>query len=76
MKGPANATKQVMLNRLLQSPTFAGVAERAFIGDLKQVTAFLADPDIKERVLQRTVDEVERRHEGDHRSLAWLRGGL
>lgn len=28
------------------------------IGDLKQVTAFLADPDVKERVLQRTADEV------------------
>jgi hypothetical protein len=46
------------LNLLLQSPALAGVAERAFIGDLKQVTAFLADPDVKERVLQRTADEV------------------
>jgi hypothetical protein len=57
-KGAVSATKQVMLNRLLQSPTLAGVAERAFIGDLKQVTDFLADPEVKDRVLQRTADEV------------------
>lgn len=57
-KGSVRATKQVMLNLLLQSPTLAGVAERAFIGDLKQVTAFPADPGIKELLLQRTAAEV------------------
>lgn len=57
-KGPASATKQMMLNLLLQSPTLAGVAERAFVGDLKQVTAFLANPDVKNQVLKRTAAEV------------------
>ena len=42
---------QVMLERLLCSRTFARVAQRGFIGNLKQVTAFLAKPDVKERVL-------------------------
>lgn len=57
-KGAVSATKQVMLKRLLRSDALAGVTERAFIGDLKQVTAFLSDPGIKERVLQRTAAEV------------------
>jgi pimeloyl-ACP methyl ester carboxylesterase len=47
-----------MLERLLRCRTFAGVAQRGFIGNLKQVTAFLAQPDVKERVLQRVADEV------------------
>lgn len=47
-----------MVERLLRSPTFAKVAQRAFIGNLKQVTAFLAKPDVKERVLQRVAEEV------------------
>lgn len=49
---------QVMLDRLLQSKTFAGVAKRAMIGNLKQVTAFLNDVEIKERVLERVATEV------------------
>lgn len=57
-KGPARAAVQIMLNRLLRTPTFAGMAERAFIRDLKQVTAFLTNTTTKERVLQRVADEL------------------
>ncbi len=61
--GPGRVAAQAMLERLLRSRTFARVAQRAFIGNLKQVTAFLAKPDankpdVKERVLQRVADEV------------------
>lgn len=49
---------QVMLERLLRFPTFAGVAQRGFIGNLKQVTTFLDSPAAKERVLQRVADEL------------------
>jgi len=47
-----------MLERLLRCRTFARVARRGFIGNLKQVTAFLAKSDVKEQVLQRVADEV------------------
>ena len=50
---------QVMLERLLRSRTFAKVARRGFIGNLKQVTAFLARPDVKERALQQVAGEVK-----------------
>jgi hypothetical protein len=56
--GPGTVAAQVMLERLLRSRSFARVAQRAFIGNLKQVTAFLATPDVKERVLQRVAEEV------------------
>lgn len=56
--GSGAVVVQVMLKRLLQSKTFAGVAERALIGDLKQVTAFLTDHAIKERVLERVSREM------------------
>jgi hypothetical protein len=56
--GPGRVAAQAMVERLLRSPTFARVAQRAFIGNLKQVTAFLATPEVKERVLQRVADEV------------------
>jgi hypothetical protein len=56
--GPGRVAAQAMVERLLRSPTFAKVAQRAFIGNLKQVTAFLAKPDVKERVLQRVAEEV------------------
>jgi hypothetical protein len=56
--GPGRVAAQAMLERLLRSRTFAGVAQRGFIGNLKQVTAFLATPDVKERALQRLADEV------------------
>jgi hypothetical protein len=56
--GPGRAAAQTMLERLLRSQTFARVAQRGFIGNLKQVTAFLATPDVKESVLQRVHGEV------------------
>lgn len=56
--GPGRVAAQVMAERLLRSRTFARVSERWFIGDLKQVTAFLAKPDIREQVLQRVAVEV------------------
>jgi hypothetical protein len=56
--GPGRVAAQVMVERLLQCRTFAWVAQRAFIGNLKQVTAFLATPEVKERVLQRVAEEV------------------
>jgi hypothetical protein len=56
--GPGRVAAQVMLERLLRTPTFARVAQRAFIGNLKQVTAFLTKAEVKERVLQRVAEEV------------------
>ena len=56
--GPGTAGVQVMLERLLRSRTFARVAQRAFIGNLKQVTAFLSDRSMKELVLGRIHEEV------------------
>ena len=56
--GTGRVAAQAMLERLLRSRTFAGVAQRGFIGNLKQVTAFLAKPDIKEQALQRVAGEV------------------
>jgi hypothetical protein len=47
------AAVQVMLARLARSATFATIAERAFVGSLKQVTAFLTDSTVKENVLAR-----------------------
>lgn len=40
--GVGRVAVQVMLDRLLRSQIFAGIAQRALIGYLKQVTAFLA----------------------------------
>lgn len=56
--GPGRVAVQVMLERLMRSRIFAGVAQRAFIGDLKQVTAFLNNTDIKEHVLERVSREI------------------
>jgi pimeloyl-ACP methyl ester carboxylesterase len=56
--GPGRMAAQAMLQRLLRSRSFAGVAQRGFIGNLKQVTAFLHRPDAKERALQRVADEI------------------
>lgn len=56
--GPGRVAAQVMLERLLHSRTFAKVAQRGFIGNLKQVTAFLAASEVKEQVLQRVAAEV------------------
>ncbi len=45
--GRGRAGVQVMLHGLSRSKTFAWVAERAFVGNLRQVSAFLADPVVK-----------------------------
>ena len=58
VKGPGRVAAQVMLDRLLRSRTFAGVAQRALIGNLKQVTRFLADGAVKDRVLARMHEEL------------------
>jgi PGAP1-like protein len=57
--GPGKVAVQIMLDRLLRSPTFANVAQRAFIGNLKQVNAFLSDESLKERVLARVHEIVD-----------------
>ena len=56
--GPGRAAVQVMLERLLRSGTFAKVAQRAFIGNLKQVTRFLTDRSVKDLVLARVHEQV------------------
>jgi hypothetical protein len=56
--GPGRVAAQAMLDRLLRCRTFAGVARRGFIGNLKQVTAFLAASDVKQEALRRVADEV------------------
>jgi pimeloyl-ACP methyl ester carboxylesterase len=56
--GRAGWPTQAMLERLLRSRTFAKAAQRGFIGNLKQVAAFLGRPDVKERALQRVAGEV------------------
>lgn len=56
--GRGRVAIQVMLERLLRSATFAGVAQRAFIGNLKQVSALLTDPVVREQVLARVGAEV------------------
>lgn len=58
----------VMLNRLARSKTFARVAQRAFIGNLKQVSAFLTDPAMKQNVLiSAGAGPDQRRHQGGDR---------
>lgn len=56
--GKGKVATQVMLARLLRSPTFARVAERGLIGNLKQVTRFLTDHPVKDTVLSRVHQEV------------------
>jgi len=51
--GPGRAAVQVMLAALAHCPTFARIAQRGFIGSLKQVTAFLTEPSVKQDVLAR-----------------------
>jgi pimeloyl-ACP methyl ester carboxylesterase len=47
-----------MLERLLRSRTFAKVAQRAFVGNLKQVTSFLTDRSVKDLVLARVHEQM------------------
>lgn len=56
--GAGMVSVEFMLARLARSKTFAKVAQRAFIKDLKQVTAFLADPAAKQAVLGRVREQV------------------
>jgi hypothetical protein len=56
--GAGRASVQVMLAGLARWRAAARVAERAFIGDLKQVIAFLHDPQVKENVLARVQAEM------------------
>jgi hypothetical protein len=56
--GPGLAAVQVMLDRLLHSRTFAGVAKRLLVGNLKQVTAYFQDGDLRERVLSHVTTEI------------------
>ncbi len=58
--GRGRTAVQVMLNRLTQSPTFAKISRRAFVGNLKQVTAFLTDPAVKQDVLARVREQISR----------------
>jgi hypothetical protein len=55
---PGVAGVEFMLARLARSKTFARVAQRAFIRDLRQVTAFLTDPVVKQAVLGRVRDQI------------------
>jgi hypothetical protein len=50
---------QRALNALSGSRFFAGIAERAFIFDLKQVHAYLHDPTIRRDVRERVTDVVD-----------------
>jgi hypothetical protein len=57
--GAGKATVQVMLSRLSRSAALARVAQRAFIGNLKQVTAFLTDAEVKQKVLARVREQIK-----------------
>jgi pimeloyl-ACP methyl ester carboxylesterase len=48
----------VMVERLLRNRTFAGIAQHALVGTLKQVARFLSDQPTKERVMERVQDAV------------------
>ena len=57
--GSGREAVQVMLARLLRSRTFANVAQRAFIGNLRQVSQFLSDHTVKDQVLARVHDKID-----------------
>jgi pimeloyl-ACP methyl ester carboxylesterase len=50
---------QVMAERLLRSPIFAGLVERTLVGNFKQVTQFLSDKAIKKDVLDLVDEEID-----------------
>jgi hypothetical protein len=56
---PGREAVQFMLARLLRSRSFAGIAERAMVGNLKQVTAFLSDRPVKDKVMGRVHDAID-----------------
>jgi hypothetical protein len=49
---------QRALDSLSHSRFFTGVAERAMVGDLKQVRAYMTDNDIRHKVCERVADAV------------------
>ncbi|MFI5775857.1 hypothetical protein [Nocardia sp. NPDC051570] len=51
--GPGRIAAQIVVAKLLTSSTFAGVAQKTLIGNVKQAVRFLAEPDIKAKVLDR-----------------------
>ncbi|TQK44399.1 hypothetical protein FBY35_5903 [Streptomyces sp. SLBN-118] len=55
---PGSVPVQAMLAHLLSMPLFGGIAQRAFIGNLKQVTRYLEDESLKEQVLDRLHDGI------------------
>lgn len=57
--GVARVSVQVMLRRLAKSKTFAGVVQRRFIGDLKQVNKFLSVETTKEQAIERVHAEID-----------------
>jgi pimeloyl-ACP methyl ester carboxylesterase len=63
--GPQNRVKartpafaQRALYALARSRFFAGLSERALIGDLKQVSGYMNDESIRDRVCERIVDSI------------------
>lgn len=57
--GPARIVVQIMVERLLRSRVFANsVTERVLVGNLKQVTAFLKDDNVRAEVLTRIDQQV------------------
>jgi hypothetical protein len=49
---------QEMLARLLESPTFADVAQSLFVGNLRQAAAYLNDPTVRDQVMARAATEI------------------
>lgn len=56
--GPVRVRVQIMVERLLRSRTFAGLAERALVGNFKQVTQFLDAATTKDKVLARVGEQI------------------
>lgn len=56
--GVGTAAVKVMLDRLMRSASLARVTQRCFIGNLKQITAFLRDSAVKENVLRRVHEGI------------------
>jgi len=57
-KARTSAWKQEALMRLSESRFFAGWAERMFVGALKQVVAYVNDPDMRRDMRQRVEEQV------------------
>lgn len=58
MMSPGRTVIRIMLEKLARTTTFARIAERAFVGNLKQVAAFLTDPAVKQNVLERVREQM------------------